>query len=281
MASIALEENEHTIVEPGVNPDCWVVRTRMHPDGVICQRGEVQTNAVGEPTYTNTGYDLCVFGDDEVMDAPICPNCTTGPRNGLAKLGVVNEDGNTESQAYAEPAPRQYFDRSQSQAGAQISSQPVDQGDTIPQSSSAEASLKAGCFDLVVRPVVSICGFAPGCMTVQRTVTIDGNSSTISFEVPANLSYEIRFSAVIEACDGSGDPIEVQQSCRLAGGSFVASPIVVPKGHKITGKVTGSVVANCDHDSVFTYEPGSLAVELDGIENTSLARDEDEQGCDC
>ena len=277
MSSIALQENEHVIVERGTNPDCWVVRPRMHPDGVICQRGEITANGVGEPTFTNTGYDLCVFGGDEVVDAPACPNCTTGPRNGLVKFGVINEDGETESQAYSEPAPRQFFDRSQSQAGAQISSQPIDQGDSIPQSSSAEVTLTAGCFPLVVRPTVSVCGFAAGCMTISRSAGGD----SFSFDIPANLSYEIRFAAVIEACDGSSDPVQVQQSCRLAGGSFVASPIVVPGGHKITGRVTGSVVANCNHEAVFTYEPGSLAVELDAIENSSRAGTEDEEGCNC
>lgn len=280
---IALEQSEHTIVEPGTNPDCWIIRPRIHPDAPIKIKGEVTTDQVGQPTFANTGYDLSVFGSPEVQDAPVCPACTTGPRNGFRKFRVIGDDGEPCVQLYADPTPRRYIARGVSAVGDEAAGQPGDAGDVRNIGASANASLAAKCTPMLVRPTATICGFLPGCVSVSRTVNIsigqESGSDTVQFDIPAQLAYQFTLTGQVVPC-GGGDPVsEFEISCQLAGGSWMGPLIEVPGGHKVEAVLSGAVVLGCDIDGQFTYQPGQLSLELDGLESP-LVTDEEEE-CDC
>ena len=275
MTTIPVEQSCDTIVEDGTVPGCAVVKQRWAPDSLIKLRGTPTVSTDGEPDFSSCGRDLGLVGDPldgsapEVRDLIECPKCST-LRSGAYRMRVVDENGEVKTCLFVEPAPRCWSVCNESPATEDpLNAGSGDQDDTVSLPITATSEVKAGCFPLKVRARVTVCGFRPGSMRQSRTVEIGDGSDTISFDVPANISYTAAITGSITDKEGDSEQIE-GSSCSWSGGTIDGGEWTVEPGATVSVTAQGGIIYNSDHSASFTYYPGQLRVCLEVIEDTSL-----------
>ena len=284
VTTIPIQQDCDTIVEDGTTPGCASVKQRWHPDSVIKNRGEPTVSADGEFDYSSCGRDIGLIGDPldgsdpEVRDVITCPKCSK-PRSGAVRMRVTDDDGNIRTCMFVEPAPRCWTVCGESP----ITEDPLNAGagdvdDTVSLPINAMAEVKAGCFPLKVRARVTLCGFRPGNVDQSRQVSItipgqDGGQSstatdTISFSIPANISYTADITSTITDADGETED-GAESSCAWPGGTIDGGEWTVEPGTTLKVNAQGGIIYNADHSASFTYYPGQLKICLEVFEDTS------------
>lgn len=262
MTTECLEPTCLAHVTTGTKPDQIRVEPRLYPGSVLRGRQGASVGNDGRVDYSTCGVDvfLAQDADDEsvaptVVAAPLNPDGTPAPSS-LKR--VLASDGTV--RLYAEPSINtvDLIDTVDLTGWKQAATGTL--GTVLPLGGSVALTTKAGAFNRLVRPELTVTDFQINPMIFD----ILDNGGTLLRQVPVlpNILYQITITRAVEDPQGQTISSEVITSIVGANGSTNLGAQILAPDHELRYSVSSAMFYSFDVDEFFPYNAGFMSLRF-------------------